>query len=157
MDIVTIQFKLVQTNICPTLSEVVPGGGKVTRVQCLQAMKGDCSSSAGGRVRVIVMLVTVILSDVSCQQQTFLDQPWDVTVVAGDKVSHSGSESSIILDLDADHSTLRGAEQEGTAAVDQGRVRTGGGEGPARLPSVHHDGGGGEGKLEPGDLPGEVE
>ena len=42
---------------------------------------------------MIVMVVTVILSDVSGQQQTFLDQPWDVTVVAGDKVSHSGSES----------------------------------------------------------------
>ena len=56
-------------------------------------MKGDCSRSPGGRMRVIVMVVTVILSDVTGQQQTFLDQPWDVTVVAGDKVSHSGSES----------------------------------------------------------------
>ena len=54
-------------------------------------MKGDCSRSPGGRMRVIVMVVTVILSDVTGQQQTFLDQPWDVTVVAGDKVSPAGT------------------------------------------------------------------
>ena len=55
----------------------------------------------------------------------------------------------IILDLDSDHSALRGPEQEGTAAVDQGRVRAGRDEGAARVPAVQDDGGGGEGDLEP--------
>ena len=78
-------------------------GWKVTRVHCLQAIKGDCSSWLAGMMTVIVMLVMLILSYVSSHQQTFLDQPWDVTVVAGDKVSHSGpldprSDSSLIPD-----------------------------------------------------------
>ena len=46
---------------------------KVTRVHCLQAIKGDCSSCLAGMKTVIVMLVMVFLSDVS-SQQIFLEQ-----------------------------------------------------------------------------------
>ena len=34
----------------------------------------------------IFLLVLVLSSPTSAAQQRFLDQPWDVTVVAGDKV-----------------------------------------------------------------------
>ena len=66
---------------------------KVTRVHCLQAMKGDCSSSPAQRMTLIVMvvIVTVRSAALTGETQTFIDQPWDVTVVAGDKVSPAGT------------------------------------------------------------------
>ena len=48
-----------------------------------------CSAIQGGcRMTLIVTtVVTVLLISTSMAvQQTFLDEPWDVTVVAGDKV-----------------------------------------------------------------------
>ena len=56
-------------------------------------MKGDCSSSPAQRMTLIVMvvIVTVRSAALTGETQTFIDQPWDVTVVAGDKVSPSGT------------------------------------------------------------------